>query len=154
MKLHGIGNASEVNAVQYLNAIFDSSKENHCMDPLINTSEVIDNASSDFDPACIITEPEEERKYKCEECPATFKKNAHRERHMLIHTGERPFTCEICFKSFSRKDKMQKHSRTHGHNFLEHGVNSADIIVDHEVNSKDKFVDHDEMKFVDKHVNC
>ena len=149
MKLHGFGNG-EVNAVQYLNAIFDSSKENHCVDPLINNSEVHDYDASDFDPASIVVE--EERKYKCDECPATFKKNAHRERHMLIHTGERPFTCEICWKSFSRKDKLQKHSRTHG-SFVGHEINSHDNVVDPEVNSQDKFVNHEVNHEVNAHDN-
>jgi len=64
---------------------------------------------------------QDERKYKCEQCQATFKKNAHLERHMLIHTGEKPFSCDVCEKSFSRKDKLKKHCRTH-RNILGHEV--------------------------------
>lgn len=89
-------------------------KEIECIDPL--TNEVIEYGASSL--------VENERKYKCGQCQATFKTNSHRERHMLIHTGERPFPCQICGKSFGRKDKLKKHVKTHA-NFLGHEVDDG-----------------------------
>ena len=89
-------------------------KEIECIDPL--TNEVIEyelSSQADF-----------ERKFPCSECPATFKTNSHRERHLLIHSGERPFSCEVCGKSFGRKDKLKKHVQIHG-SLLGHDVDDS-----------------------------
>jgi len=100
-----------------LHSMYGSIKENEieCIDPL--TNEVIEHETNNL----LV---EDGRKYKCPECPATFKTNSHRERHMLIHTGERPFACEICGKSFGRKDKLKKHVQIHG-SFVGHDVDES-----------------------------
>ncbi|XP_066951945.1 gastrula zinc finger protein XlCGF57.1-like [Macrobrachium rosenbergii] len=46
-------------------------------------------------------------------CGKIFISKADYNRHMLIHTGERPHECEICGKAFSLKGNLTKHMMLH-----------------------------------------
>ncbi|RUS91968.1 hypothetical protein EGW08_000181 [Elysia chlorotica] len=50
----------------------------------------------------------------CAHCPKSFKKPSDLQRHMRIHTGEKPFTCKICNRSFTVKSTLDSHLKTHG----------------------------------------
>jgi len=51
----------------------------------------------------------------CMYCPKTFAQKANRDRHMCLHTGDRPYGCPECGERFSRGDKLKMHRvRTHG----------------------------------------
>ena len=51
----------------------------------------------------------------CMYCPKTFAQKANRDRHMCLHTGDRPYRCPECGERFSRGDKLKMHRvRTHG----------------------------------------
>ncbi|XP_039608426.1 zinc finger protein 397-like [Polypterus senegalus] len=49
----------------------------------------------------------------CLECGKQFKHKRGLNRHMNIHTGEKPHYCSECGKSFLRKSYLQKHRRIH-----------------------------------------
>ena len=53
----------------------------------------------------------------CRFCNKLFKTNWHLDRHIRIHTGEKPFKCNLCGKYFNRKDHLK------GHNFAVHTKN-------------------------------
>ena len=49
----------------------------------------------------------------CEHCGKCYSKKSKLERHMRIHTGERPYQCNACFKNFMNLDHLRQHLRTH-----------------------------------------
>ncbi|KAK7868426.1 hypothetical protein R5R35_005049 [Gryllus longicercus] len=53
------------------------------------------------------------RFHECSVCHKPFTHKSHLERHMRVHTGERPHECAICHKSFSQKSALYRHTRLH-----------------------------------------
>ncbi len=51
----------------------------------------------------------EHYRYPCMYCTKTFAQKANRDRHLCIHTGERPFACPECDQRFARGDKLKIH---------------------------------------------
>lgn len=52
-------------------------------------------------------------RFVCEICSKGFSFPSVLNRHMRIHTGERPFQCPHCGRSFSQKEHMKSHAMTH-----------------------------------------
>ncbi|KAL8778569.1 MAG: hypothetical protein Q9194_001924 [Teloschistes cf. exilis] len=50
-----------------------------------------------------------ERPFKCDQCPQSFNRNHDLKRHKRIHLAVKPFPCGHCEKSFSRKDALKRH---------------------------------------------
>ena len=48
-----------------------------------------------------------DRPFKCDQCPQSFNRNHDLKRHRRIHLAVKPFPCGHCDKSFSRKDALK-----------------------------------------------
>lgn len=48
-----------------------------------------------------------DRPFKCDQCPQSFNRNHDLKRHKRIHLAVKPFPCLNCDKSFSRKDALK-----------------------------------------------
>lgn len=53
--------------------------------------------------------PQQDRPFKCDQCPQSFNRNHDLKRHRRIHLAVKPFPCPHCDKSFSRKDALKRH---------------------------------------------
>lgn len=54
--------------------------------------------------------PQNDRPFRCDQCPQSFNRNHDLKRHKRIHLAVKPFPCGHCDKSFSRKDALKVRS--------------------------------------------
>ena len=50
-----------------------------------------------------------QRRFQCIYCGSKFVRSTHLQRHIRIHTGDKPYVCPICMKPFSRSDYKSAH---------------------------------------------
>jgi hypothetical protein len=55
-------------------------------------------------------EQQNDRPFKCDQCPQSFNRNHDIKRHKQVHLAVRPFPCGHCEKRFSRKDALKVRS--------------------------------------------
>lgn len=54
-----------------------------------------------------------QKPFQCAICARSFSRSDHLTTHTRTHTGEKPFSCDVCGKRFARSDERKRHERVH-----------------------------------------
>ncbi|KAK7910124.1 hypothetical protein WMY93_014808 [Mugilogobius chulae] len=54
-----------------------------------------------------------QKPFQCTICSRAFSRSDHLTTHTRTHTGEKPFSCDVCGKKFARSDERKRHGRVH-----------------------------------------
>ncbi|XP_068164330.1 early growth response protein 1-like [Antennarius striatus] len=54
-----------------------------------------------------------QKPFQCVICSRSFSRSDHLTTHTRTHTGEKPFSCDVCGKRFARSDERKRHGRVH-----------------------------------------
>lgn len=64
--------------------------------------------------------------FLCRICNKVLSSSSSLDRHVLVHSGERPFACKYCGDTFTTNGNMHRHVRTHSHKNYESDEGSTD----------------------------
>ena len=53
-----------------------------------------------------------EKPYECDVCEKRFSESGSLKAHMRIHTNEKPYECDVCEKRFRISSNLRRHVRT------------------------------------------
>ncbi|GLV36480.1 pebbled [Carabus blaptoides fortunei] len=76
--------------------------------------------------------------FTCRICSKVLSSSSSLDRHVLVHSGERPFRCKICAVTFTTNGNMHRHMRTHSHKSGENYESDASTDSNASVNSTGK----------------
>ena len=54
-----------------------------------------------------------DKSHKCSFCDKNFTRKFSLNRHLFLHTGEKPFKCSVCAKTFAQKSDKERHETIH-----------------------------------------
>jgi KRAB domain-containing zinc finger protein len=54
-----------------------------------------------------------ERPYKCDYCEKAFIQKGTLQEHVRVHTGDKPFKCSYCDKAFTQSSALKSHMKNH-----------------------------------------
>lgn len=82
----------------------------HCNERLSNRDELVKHMQSHAEET---EEQEEELELYCETCGKKFTKTALLQRHIRVHSKDKPFECPVCGNKFLDKKTLRKHVARH-----------------------------------------
>ncbi|KAM7286816.1 zinc finger protein 253-like [Ixodes scapularis] len=67
----------------------------------------------DMEPLLVLVPEEDQSRYQCPHCSYSCTNRAYLQRHMRVHTGERPYRCDVCPSAFKDRSNLNRHRRCH-----------------------------------------